>query len=74
MLHSSFILLYFISHKHYFIKYYQFLFTDDIFGIDEISLHEGEHTENVYAVGGEIIDGVSFIKLFLTYHSLFLSL
>ncbi|KAJ8675596.1 hypothetical protein QAD02_011382 [Eretmocerus hayati] len=30
---------------------------NDIFGIDEITLYEGEHSEKVYAVGGEIIDG-----------------
>jgi len=30
---------------------------NDIYGIDEISLYEGEHSEKVYAVGGEIIDG-----------------
>ncbi|XP_008206466.1 complement component 1 Q subcomponent-binding protein, mitochondrial [Nasonia vitripennis] len=30
---------------------------NDIFGIDEITLYDGEHTENVYAVGGEVIDG-----------------
>jgi len=30
---------------------------NDVFGIDEITLYEGEHTEKVYAVGGEIIDG-----------------
>ncbi|XP_014211092.1 complement component 1 Q subcomponent-binding protein, mitochondrial [Copidosoma floridanum] len=30
---------------------------NDIFGIDEISLYEGEDSENAYRVGGEIIDG-----------------
>ncbi|KAL7302984.1 complement component 1 Q subcomponent-binding protein, mitochondrial [Trichogramma pretiosum] len=30
---------------------------NDLFGIDEITLYEGEHTEKVYAVGGEIVDG-----------------
>ncbi|XP_032668014.1 complement component 1 Q subcomponent-binding protein, mitochondrial [Odontomachus brunneus] len=30
---------------------------NDIFGIDEITLYEGEHTEKVYSVAGEIIDG-----------------
>ncbi|XP_076666213.1 complement C1q binding protein P32 [Andrena cerasifolii] len=30
---------------------------NDIFGIDEITLYEGEHTDKVYAVAGEIIDG-----------------
>lgn len=29
----------------------------DIFGIDELTLYEGKHEENVYAVAGEIIDG-----------------
>ncbi|XP_011502050.1 PREDICTED: complement component 1 Q subcomponent-binding protein, mitochondrial [Ceratosolen solmsi marchali] len=29
----------------------------DIFGIDEITLYEGEHVETVYSVAGEIIDG-----------------
>lgn len=30
---------------------------NDIFGIDEITLYEGEHHDNVYAVAGEIVDG-----------------
>ncbi|XP_011629929.1 complement component 1 Q subcomponent-binding protein, mitochondrial [Pogonomyrmex barbatus] len=30
---------------------------NDIFGIDEITLYEGEHTDKVYSVSGEIIDG-----------------
>ncbi|EFN75748.1 complement component 1 Q subcomponent-binding protein, mitochondrial [Harpegnathos saltator] len=30
---------------------------DDIFGIDEITLYKGQHTENVYCVAGEIVDG-----------------
>lgn len=30
---------------------------NDIFGIDEITLYEGTHSDNVYAVAGEIIDG-----------------
>ena len=30
---------------------------NDIFGIDEITLYTGKHTDKVYAVAGEIIDG-----------------
>ncbi|KAL0118235.1 hypothetical protein PUN28_009111 [Cardiocondyla obscurior] len=30
---------------------------NDIFGIDEISLYEGKHSDKVYSVAGEIIDG-----------------
>ncbi|KAK2588536.1 hypothetical protein KPH14_006315 [Odynerus spinipes] len=30
---------------------------NDIFGIDEITLYEGEHSDKAYAVAGEIIDG-----------------
>lgn len=30
---------------------------NDIFGIDEITLYEDEHTEKIYSVAGEIIDG-----------------
>ncbi|KAG5309602.1 C1QBP protein, partial [Acromyrmex insinuator] len=30
---------------------------NDIFGIDEITLYEGNHNEKVYSVAGEIIDG-----------------
>jgi complement component 1 Q subcomponent-binding protein len=33
---------------------------DDLFGIDEITMYEGEWSEKTYAVAGEIIDGVSF--------------
>jgi len=40
---------------------YLTFFADDIFGIDEITLYEGEHSEKVYSVAGEIIDGVSII-------------
>lgn len=35
------------------------LFLDDIFGIDEISIYEGDWNENVYAVSGEVVDSVS---------------
>lgn len=38
---------------------YIHLISDDIFGIDEITLYTGEHSDKVYAVAGEIIDGVS---------------
>ncbi|KAH0949473.1 hypothetical protein HN011_004151 [Eciton burchellii] len=31
--------------------------SDDIFGIDELTLYEGEHNEKVYSVSGEILDG-----------------
>lgn len=40
-----------------------YFITDDIFGIDEITLYEGEHSERVYSVAGEILDGVSTITL-----------
>ncbi|XP_066584479.1 complement component 1 Q subcomponent-binding protein, mitochondrial [Prorops nasuta] len=30
---------------------------NDIFGIDEITLYEGEHSDKIYAVAGEIVDG-----------------
>lgn len=30
---------------------------NDIFGIDEITLYEGEHNDKVYSVAGEILDG-----------------
>ncbi|XP_014477589.1 PREDICTED: complement component 1 Q subcomponent-binding protein, mitochondrial [Dinoponera quadriceps] len=30
---------------------------NDIFGIDEITLYEGDHTEKSYSVSGEIVDG-----------------
>lgn len=35
------------------------LIADDIFGIDEISIYEGEWDENVYSVSGEVLDSVS---------------
>ncbi|XP_044004530.1 complement component 1 Q subcomponent-binding protein, mitochondrial-like [Aphidius gifuensis] len=31
-----------------------------IFGIDEVTLHEGERTDTIYAAGGEVIDGVLY--------------
>ncbi|XP_015514288.1 complement component 1 Q subcomponent-binding protein, mitochondrial [Neodiprion lecontei] len=30
---------------------------NDIFGIDEITLYEGEHNDKIYAVAGDVIDG-----------------
>ncbi|KAF7989168.1 hypothetical protein HCN44_007478 [Aphidius gifuensis] len=36
---------------------------DDIFGIDEVTLHEGERTDTIYAAGGEVIDGVLYDHL-----------
>ncbi|EZA55849.1 hypothetical protein DMN91_011947 [Ooceraea biroi] len=30
---------------------------NDVFGIDEITLYEGEHNQKVYSVAGEILDG-----------------
>lgn len=39
--------------------YAYILISDDIFCIDEISLYEGESTDNIYVAEGEIIDGVS---------------
>lgn len=35
------------------------LFLDDIFGLDEISIYEGDWNENIYAVSGEVLDSVS---------------
>lgn len=34
-------------------------FADDIFGLDEISIYNGDWNENVYAVSGEVVDSVS---------------
>lgn len=47
-----------------------YFITDDIFGIDEITLYEGEHSERVYSVAGEILDGVSIITLIWDIYSL----
>lgn len=30
---------------------------NDVFGLDELTIYEGEHTENVYAVAGDVLDG-----------------
>lgn len=38
---------------------------DDIFGIDEITMYEGEHSEETYAVAGDVLDGVSIFFLIL---------
>lgn len=32
-------------------------FTDDIFGIDEVTIFEGEWTDKCYAVAGDVLDG-----------------
>ena len=36
-----------------------FFKADDIFGIDELTLYEGEWKDSNYAVAGEVLDGVS---------------
>ncbi|CAH1119570.1 unnamed protein product [Phaedon cochleariae] len=41
---------------------------NDIFGIDEISIYDGEWNENVYAVSGEVVDSVRYLyDLLMTY-------
>lgn len=47
---------------------------DDIFGIDEITLYEGEHSEKVYSVAGEIVDGVSIIFKGVSYYPVTISI
>lgn len=39
---------------------------NDIFGVDEISIYEGEWNENVYAVSGEVVDSYLY-DLILNY-------
>lgn len=41
-----------------------FSIIDDIFGIDEMTIYQGEWNDKVYAVAGDVLDGVSF-SLFL---------
>lgn len=41
---------------------YLIFVTDDVYGIDEISIYDGDWHENVYAVSGEVIDSVSVKK------------
>lgn len=33
------------------------LIVDDIFGIDEITMYDGEWSDKVYAVAGDVLDG-----------------
>ena len=30
---------------------------NDVFGIDELTIYEGEHSDKVYAVAGDVLDG-----------------
>lgn len=30
---------------------------NDVFGIDELTIYDGEHSEKVYAVAGDVLDG-----------------
>lgn len=39
-------------------------FADDVFGIDEVTMYEGEWTEKHYAVSGDVLDGVSYKQSF----------
>lgn len=51
-------------------KIYAFL--DDIFGIDEITLFDGEWEEKNYSVAGEILDGVSWLLIeMILIHSMY---
>lgn len=36
-----------------------FFYVDDIFGIDEVSIYEGEWNEKVYSVAGSVLETVS---------------
>lgn len=35
--------------------------SDDIFGIDELTIFDGEHVEKNYAVAGDVLDGVRIL-------------
>jgi hypothetical protein len=37
------------------------LISDDIFGIDEVTIFKGEWNDKSYAVAGDVLDGVSCI-------------
>lgn len=55
----DFILLHMILCFFYIVLY--FFLQDDVFGIDEVTLHKGEWNDKVYAVAGDVLDGVSII-------------
>lgn len=61
-------LIYFIRSIKFFLLQTHFLFqisnqifsclsTDDIFGIEELTIYKGEHSEKVYACAGDMLDG-----------------
>lgn len=35
---------------------------DDVFGIDEVTIYDGEHAESTYAVAGDVLDGVNILN------------
>lgn len=35
--------------------------SDDIFGIDEVTIFNGEWSDKTYAVAGDVLDGVSSV-------------
>jgi hypothetical protein len=37
------------------------LISDDIFGIDEVTIFSGEWSDKTYAVAGDVLDGVSLV-------------
>jgi hypothetical protein len=37
------------------------LISDDIFGIDEVNIFNGEWSDKTYAVAGDVLDGVSLV-------------
>lgn len=41
---------------------------NDIFGIDEVTMYEGEWSEKNYAVAGDVLDGVSLNNIHKYYH------
>lgn len=42
---------------------------DDVFSIDELTVFEGEHNDQTYAVAGDILDGVSLIPSYICFNS-----
>lgn len=41
------------------------IFLDDVFGIDEVTMYEGEWTDKNYSATGDVLDGVSETFIFV---------
>lgn len=60
--YSKFFLFDNFTQQNYITKF-SFYILDDVFGIDEMTIYQGEWNEKIYAVAGDVLDGVSIFMI-----------